>query len=310
MIVMNRNVYTFAIGAVLVVIFALLLFVFQVSKSQTAVVTTFGKPVRNINQDQNQPGAYFKWPWPIQRVYKFDARIQNFEDKFSETLTADQNNLITCVYVGWKISNASDFLNHFRDGSVPAAQTMLESMLRSANIAVVSEHPLCDFVNADPKALKFDAIQNDIEQAVQDELATNHCGIQLEFLGLKRIGLPEGVTQTVFDRMKNERQVLISHEVNEGAREAQEIKAAADRQAADTIINAEAAATRIRAEGEAEAAKMFPVFQQNPELANYLLRLDALQQSLNQKSTLIFDERTPPFDLFTHLPTNSPGQNP
>ncbi len=123
MIVMNRNVYTFAIGAVLVVIFALLLFVFQVSKSQTAVVTTFGKPVRNINQDQNQPGAYFKWPWPIQRVYKFDARIQNFEDKFSETLTADQNNLITCVYVGWKISNASDFLNHFRDGSVPAAQT-------------------------------------------------------------------------------------------------------------------------------------------------------------------------------------------
>ncbi len=183
-------------------------------------------------------------------------------------------------------------------------------MLRSANIAVVSEHPLSDYVNADPKALKFDAIQNDIEQAVQDELATNHCGIQLEFLGLKRIGLPEGVTQTVFDRMKNERQVLISHEVNEGAREAQEIKAAADRQAADTIINAEAAATRIRAEGEAEAAKMFPVFQQNPELANYLLRLDALQQSLNQKSTLIFDERTPPFDLFTHLPTNSPGQNP
>jgi modulator of FtsH protease HflC len=303
---MNKNVMTYAIGAVLVVIFALLLFVFQVRQSQTAVVTTFGRPVRNITE----PGAYFKWPWPIQRVYKFDDRIQNFEDKFAETLTADQNMLVTSVYVGWQISNASAFLNHFRDGSVPAAQALLESLLRSANQSIVGKHSLSDFVNADPAALKFDEIQSQIEQAVQDELATNNCGIRLEFLGLKRFELPQGVTQTVFDRMKNERQVLINHEQNEGEARAQEIKAAADRQAADTIANAEAAATRIRAEGEAEAANTLPIFQRNPQLANYLLRLDALQQSLNQKSTLIFDERTPPFDLFSHLPTNSPSLNP
>ena len=46
--------------------------------------------------------------------------------------------------------------------------------------------------------------------------------------------------------------------------------------------------------------------EQNPELANFLLRIDALQQSLNQRSTLIFDERTPPFDLFTGLPASVP----
>ncbi len=301
MIAMNRNVLTFAIGAVLVVIFALLLFVFQVRQSETAVVTTFGKPVRNITE----PGAYLKWPWPVQRVYVFDDRIQNFEDKFNETLTADQNNLITSVYVGWQISDASAFLNHFRGGSVPAAQAMLETMLRSANLNVVGKHPLSDFVNADPKALKFDAIENEIERAVQDQLRTNECGIRLEFLGLKRFGLPESVTQTVFDRMKNERQVLISHEQYEGEAQAQKIKAAADRQAAETIADADAAATRIRGEGEAEAAKTLPIFQLNPELANFVLRIDALQQSLNQKTTLIFDERTPPFDLFTHLPTNA-----
>ena len=78
---------TFAIGAVLVVIFALLLFVFQVRQSEVAVVTTFGKPVR---ASLDEPGAYFKWPWPIQKVYKFDQRIQNFEDKFSETYTVDK----------------------------------------------------------------------------------------------------------------------------------------------------------------------------------------------------------------------------
>ncbi len=107
---MKRNVLTVVIGAVLIVIFALLLFVFQVRQSEVAVVTTFGKPVQNITE----PGAYFKWPWPIQKVYKFDQRVQNFEDKYSENLTADQINLLTSVYVGWKISDADSVLSEIR----------------------------------------------------------------------------------------------------------------------------------------------------------------------------------------------------
>jgi modulator of FtsH protease HflC len=301
---MKRNIMTLVIGAVLIVIFALLLFVFQVRQSEVAVVTTFGKPVRNIAE----PGAYFKWPWPIQKVYKFDQRIQNFEDKFSENLTADNNNLLTSVYVGWRISDAATFFPKFAGGSVPAAQRMLESMLRSAKSAVVGKHPLSDFVNTDIKQLKFDAIESEIEQAVQMGLSTNNCGIQIKLLGFKRIGLPESVTETVFQRMTSERQVLISRAQYEGEAEAQKIKSAADRQAAETIANAEAAATRIRGEGEAEAAKVLPIFQQNPELENFLLRISALQQSLNQRATLIFDERTPPFDLFRNFPTNAPSR--
>ena len=110
--------------------------------------------------------------------------------------------------------------------------------------------------------------------------------------------------------MKSERQQYISRYQSEGDAEAQEIRSAAERQAAETVAQAQAQATRIRAEGEAEASKTLPIFQKNPELANYLLRIAALQQSLNQKTTLIFDERTPPFDLFSHLPTNSPSSNP
>jgi hypothetical protein len=62
----------------------------------------------------DQPGAYFKWPWPIQKVYKFDQRVQNFEDKFSQTLTADNNMLLTSVYVGWKISTRGSFCSFSR----------------------------------------------------------------------------------------------------------------------------------------------------------------------------------------------------
>jgi membrane protease subunit HflC len=231
-------------------------------------------------------------------------------DKYSQTLTADNNMLLTSVYVGWKISDAGQFLQVFPgDSSVslPNAQSKLEGMLRTAKSAVIGQHPLSDFVNADPKDLKFDAIQNEIEQAVQTELQTNNYGMEIEFLGFEKIGLPESVTQTVFDRMKSERQVLISLAENTGKSEAQKIQSAADAESAKTIANAQATATRIRAEGEAEAAKTLPIFEQNPDLAVFLLRIDAIKQSLNQRSTLFFDERIPPFDLFRNLPTNAPS---
>src|SRR5277367_3004719 len=150
---MKKNPLTIVIGAALVVIFALLLFVFQVRQSEVAVVTTFGKPVQNITE----PGAYFKWPWPIQNVYKFDKRVQNFEDKFSQSLTADSKNLIVTVYTGWEISDAKEFYPKFL-GSVPAAQRALDGMLRNAKNAAIASHNLSDFVNADPQQFKFDAI--------------------------------------------------------------------------------------------------------------------------------------------------------
>lgn len=301
---MTRNYLTIVTGAILVVIFALLLFVFQVRQSQVAVVTTFGRPVRNISE----PGAYFKLPWPIQSVYKFDQRVQNFEDRYSQNLTADNNNLMASVYVGWRITDAAAFFPKFPGGSVDAAQRMLESMLRSSRSAVIGRHPLSEFVNADPKQVQFDAIENEIKTTVQGQLQTNNCGIEIEFLGFRKLGLPDSVVQTVFQRMTSERQVQISRLQYDGEAQATIIESAANRQAAETVNNAVAAATRIRAEGEAEAAQTLPTFEKNPELANFLLRVDALKQSLNQRSTLIFDERTPPFDLFRNLPANPPGK--
>ena len=67
---------------------------------------------------------------------------------------------------------------------------------------------------------------------------------------------------------------------------------------ADDYDDADGQAITIRGKGEAEAAKSLAVFQQNPNLANFLFRLNALESSLKERSTLIFDARTPPFDLF------------
>ena len=302
---MKKNLITILIAAVLVVIFALLLFTFQVRQSEVAVLTTFGKPGdKNIDR----PSLYFKWPWPIQKVYRFDERVQNFEDKYSENYLADGSIVVSSVYVGWRISDAKEFFPKFTDGSVSAAQLPLEAMLRSAKAAVIGNHNLSDFVNVDSSKLKLEQIEDEIKTTVQKELAAQNYGMSIEFLGIKKLGLPESVTQTVFDRMKSERQKYISEAQYQGEAEATKIKSAAERQAADLTANAQATATRIQGEGVAEAAKTLTTFQENPELAVFQLQLEALKNSLNQKSTLIFDERTPPFSLFQNLPTNAPAK--
>ena len=297
----NKNLITIIIAAILVVIFALLLFTFQVRQSEVVVVSTFNKPT----DTKTNAGLYVKWPWPVQSITRFDQRVHNFEDKYSEILTADNTMLLTSVYIGWRISDAKEFLPKFPGGSALAAQSQVEQIVRSAKAAVIGKHNLSDFVNSDATQIKFNEIENQILLAAQTELAKNNYGISLEFLGIKKLGLPESVTQTVFERMKSERTKFISDAQFKGEAEANKIKSAAERQAADVLANAQAAATRIKGEGEAEAAKTLGVFQQNPELAKFLAGLETLKNSMNQKTTLIFDERQTPFDLFQSLPANT-----
>src|ERR1700744_2921179 len=276
---MKKNLLTIIIAAVLVVIAALLLFTFQVRQSEIVVVSTFLKPTRSIDQ----PGLYFKWPRPIQSINRFDQRVQIFESKYAENYTADRAILMASVYIGWRISNAEEFFPKFYGGSVSAAQQQLEQMLRSATLNAVGRHNLSDFVNSDPSQLKFDEIENEVKATMQSEMATNNYGMSIDFLGIKKLGLPAQVTQTGFDRMKAERQKYISQAQFEGEREATEIRSSPERKAADLIATASAPAKRIEGDGVAEAAKTLSVFQQNPELAVFQLQLEALKTSLNQK---------------------------
>ncbi len=297
---MKKNSLTLIIGAALIVLFVLLLFVFQVRTTQVAAVTTFSKPTGEITN----AGAYFKWPWPVQKVYYFDKRVQNFEDDFTEGLTADNNNLLTSVYVGWRITDPKAFMLRFPGGSVSDAQKKLKGLLGSSKNAIVGKHPLSDFISASGEGAKFTAIESEILAAVQSQISDKNYGLDIEFLGIKKLGLPDATTQAVFERMTSERSVLISKLQNEGEAEAQKIRSAADRKAAEVLAAADGQALEIRGKGEAEAAKSLAVFQQNPQLASFLFRLTALEDSLKDRSTLIFDQQTPPFDLFRGFSTN------
>ena len=299
---MKRNPLTLVIGLLLILIFGLLLFTFQVRTTEVAVVTTFGKPTRPITE----PNLYFKWPWPVQKVWTFDRRVQNFEDRLTEGLTRDSFSLLTSVYVGWKVSDPTAFFPRFAGGADPiaAAETLLDQWVGNAKTAVVGKHPLSDFISTSDNGAAFLAIENEIMAAIQSQLQTNNLGLQVEFLGIKRLQLPESVSQSVFDRMISERKVLADRFQYEGEAEAQRIRSDAERKAAELLANAEAQATQIKGKGEAEAAKSLAVFQQNPGLASFIFRLNALEGSLKERSVLIFDQHTPPFDLFRSASTN------
>ncbi len=290
---MKKNPLNMTIGALLIVIFGLLTFLFQVRTSEVAVVTTFGRPARQITE----AGLYAKWPWPIQKVHKLDKRVQNFESKFEETLTPDGYNLLVMVYAGWRISEPALFFPKFAGGSVAEAERTLDALIRSAKNEVMGKHPFSDFISTDEKNLKFAQTEAEMLKKVQDQLRANNYGIDVAFLGIKRLGLPESVTQNVFERMQSERQVAVSRIESEGNSQAEMIKAAANRDAAKLLSDADAEATRIRGEGEAEAAKSFGVLNQDPALANLLQRLTGLELFLRERTTLILDQNTPPLDL-------------
>lgn len=300
---MNRNFATLSIGLLLALVFGSLLFCFQVRINEIALVTTFGKPTRALNTDPDkpEPGLYFKWPWPIEKVLIFDKRIQNFESRYTETLTRDRYPVMVMVYAGWTISDPAVFRERF-GGSVTRAETDLEGFIGSAKNTVIGQYNFADFLSTDEQTMRFEEIERAILAAVQPQARANY-GIDIRFLGIKRLGLPESVTQKVFDRMREERQRVVAKLQADGEARARDIRSAADRERAELLAQAEARATEIRGQADAEAAQHLAVFRENPEFALFLLKLQALEQALQERATLILDQRTPPFDLLDARPT-------
>ena len=306
---MKRNALTLVVGVILLLIFFLLLFTFQVRQTEVVVLTTFAKP---SSAPIEKPGLYFKWPAPIQKVYRFDKRIHNFEDEFEQMLTRDGNNLLASVFVGWTITNPIEFFNNFPAGKPEAAEPALKSLVRSTKQAVIGQHPFSDFVSNDPKQVKFDQVEKQIYDSIA-QAAQSKYGVKIEFVGIKRLGIPESVTAKVFDRMTAERQREIDRIKSEGDREAMQIKSAADRDKATILAKARAEATTIRGDAEGEAKKYFAVLNENPELAIYLLKLRALESALTNNATLVLTPDTAPFDLLktrsANVSSNSANNN-
>lgn len=282
---------TILLGLAVAAILLVAVFSFQLDQTDTAVVTTFGRPA-----EVTEPGLHFRWPFPFQRVYRFDRRVRSFEGgagKLEETITKDNHNIIVGIYVDFRISQAEQFFRTFEN--ITRAEDDLNSWMRSAKKTAIGKYNFSQLVNTDPAKMCLVEIQ----EQILSELRSKSSGYGLEILrvGINTINVPQDVSAKVFERMIAERKLIADRYLAEGDAEAKKIRIAADRERTIRLADAEAKAKEIRAEGDAEAARSYAVFQQNPELAKFLRKLDSLRQIVPGRTTLVLDTDTAPFDI-------------
>ena len=303
----SKNPVTIITGIILVIIFILMVFTFQVRLTEVAVVTTFDSPKGFVTE----PGLHFKMPSPIQKVYKFDNRTHNFEDKFVESLTRDNQPILVMLYVGWRINDPQQYFSSFKSGRPEDAESALAGLINSAKLAVVGRHNFGHFVSADPQAIQFTQIEKEILDQIAPD-AKSRFGVEIRFAGIKRLGLPQSVTEAAMIRMKTERDTQVERIRGEGYQTASTIKSDADRQSAELLANAERDAAVIKAQAEAEVAKLLDVVSQAPELYKALLLSKALPESLKGESVLVIDGKSYPYNYLLMQETgstNSPGRS-
>lgn len=287
---MKKNIWIPLLGLLVAALLLVAMVLYTVREGEAAVFTTFGRPVRTVSE----PGLAWRWPWPVQRVYRFDLRRHCLEGLAEQTLTADGKNVIVSMYLGWRVADPLRFLE--RVGTVPDAERNLNGLLSTYKNAVLGRYPFRALINTDPAALQFDALEAEVLSLVAPEARARY-GIDVDFTGLRRLTLPEAITEKVFERMRAERTELAERYRSEGEGEAIRLRAAADSSRDQLLANAEADAQRLRAQGDAEATEFFSVFEQEPELAMFLRKLAILEETLRERATVVLGPDTQPFDL-------------
>ena len=280
----------------IIAILSLYLFSFQVREIEAALVTTFGKPTRQIAE----PGWYFKWPVPIQRIYKFDSRMRVFEADLGETTTKGAIPVIVNTYIVWKITEPLKFFNAV--GTIKEAKSKLYSQLTDTQNRVIGQHAFGEFVNSDPAQIKFQRIEEDMLKEFQNSLAQASYGIEIKTLGIKQLKISEDVSKTVFERMKTERSRSTEKTISEGDAQARKIRSDADLKKKVLDAAAAARATIIKAQGDAEAAKYYEMLEAQPDLAIFLRNIDALKEILKERATIVLTTDTDIVRLLREMP--------
>ncbi len=280
-----------AVAAIVAGVLLLSMTAFQVRQNEQAVVTRFGNPSRVLEK----PGLFFKLPWPIETVTRFDARLKFYENRLSEALTKDKRNIIVPVFVAWRVANPQRFLEAI--GNEENGCSKLDSLVGSAKNTILGGYEFNQLVSTNPAEVRLLEIEEKIS-AMTAPQARESFGIAIEQVGIERITLPEVNTRFVFERMRAERSQFAARYRAEGRQEAEAIRAKTD--AEKTVILAEAKkySEETRGKAEAEAAHIYAAaHSQDADFYKFLREVEALEKVINTNTTLVLDTNSPPFDL-------------
>ena len=278
-----------------IVVLGLYLVSFQVRETESALVMTFGKPTREITK----PGLYFKWPPPIQWVYKFDSRMRVYEAELGETTTKGAAPIIVNTYVVWEIAEPLKFFNAV--GTVGEAESKLRSRINDIQNKVIGQYSFGEFVNSDQSKIKFDQIQKDMETDLRQAVREDY-GIEIKTLGIKQLKVSEDISKNVFERMRAERKRRTVATISEGDAEAKKIRTDANYKRDVLLFAAQARAKAIMGQGDAEAAKYYKMLEADPELAMLLRSFEAFKRIADANTTIVIPADAEPFKWLKEMP--------
>ena len=280
---------------VLIGLFAGVLISYQVRETELAFVTRFEEPVRQMTK----PGLYFKWPPPIERVHRYDARLHVFVADPMETTTKGAVPVIVKTYVVWRVADPLTFYKSV--DTIQQAENKLYNQINDTQNRVIGQHTFGEFVNSDPAKIRITQIQDEMLTDLKTAVETEY-GIEVKTFGIKRLNVSEDVSEKVFARMKAARELETTRIETEGEAAARTIEEEARRVSDELLSAAQARARIIRGQGDAEAAAYYKVLEQSPEFAMFLERLRALKEMFKDRTTLMIPVDAEPFKLLKEMP--------
>lgn len=283
--------------AVLVIVAAVLGLssLFVVNEGERAIVVQFGKVQRDADTGLSrvfEPGLHFKLPF-IEQVKRMDARFKTLDDEADRFTTSEKKDLIVDTYVKWRISDFATYYLSTNGGNQRQAEDLLTRRVSSGLRAEFGNRTIKDIVSGERDDVMREALIKSADSA-------RELGIEVIDVRVMQINLPNEVSQSIFQRMRAERQAVAREHRSEGQEQAEFIRADVDARVTVMLADAERESRQIRGEGEAEAAGIYAkAYNRDPEFYAFLRSLQAYEASFASGNDILVLE--PESDFFRYL---------
>lgn len=288
--------YTSTIVGIVVALFLLASSsLYIVDQRQQAILFQLGEVV----DVKTSPGLYFKIPL-AQNVRYFDSRILTMDTAEPERfITSEKKNVLVDLFVKWRIIDVKQYYISVR-GDEMLAQTRLSQTVNSSLRDEFGNRTVHDVVSGER-----DKIMEIMRQKADAD--ARKIGVEVVDVRLKRVDLPQEVSESVYRRMEAERKRVANELRSTGAAESEKIRADADRQREVILAEAYRKAQEVKGEGDAKASAIYAAaFQPNPEFYSFYRSMEAYKQSFKNKGDMMVLE--PNSEFFKYL--KNPGRNP
>ena len=283
---------SFGIGFVIALLALIILLansLYIVTDKQTAILLRFGE----IIDPKIESGLHFKVPI-LNTVRKFDSRVLTLDAIPQPYFTEEKKRLIVDAFVKWRISDNEQFYITSSGGQLSALRTLLTQRVDEGLRNQFGKRTVQDVISGERDEL-MRVLTADLNKVANSEL-----GVEVIDVRVKKIELPSEVNDSVYNRMRTERERLAQELRAEGNEIAEEIRANADKERTVILADAYKTAEIIKGEGDAEATSTYAkAFNKNPEFYEFTRSLSAYQSTFENKSDVLLID--PESDFFKYL---------